>query len=219
MRRVLIAVCAVSLLGLFPPSADATPASVTIKDFQFQQSPVTVQVGETVTWTNEDSVAHTATSDGNFDTSPGCSQNNTEDESCLKPNAPVSVTFNTPGTFDYHCKIHRNMTGTVIVEGDSKTSTTTSTTTTTTEPPTSEPAVTSQGRARGHPAAVCLGVKEGSCGKEDPHAPTGSSYRVRRLRASASAAIVDVDGLGNASFRLSSASTTRSAITTRVNHL
>ena len=66
---------------------------------------VTIQVGDSVTWTNEDSVAHTATAgDGSFDT--GSIANGASD----------TVTFDSAGTFAYICSIHPQMTGSVVVE-------------------------------------------------------------------------------------------------------
>jgi plastocyanin len=57
-----------------------------------------------VTWMNQDSVAHTSTSDG-----AGW------DSGIVAPGAQYSVAFNTAGTYTYHCTIHPGMTGTVVV--------------------------------------------------------------------------------------------------------
>lgn len=136
MRRALLLVSALSLFGFLTPGAQAAAAGVTIQNLTFNPSTVTVNAGEAVTFTNKDSFAHTATADdGSFDTSPTCDAAHTQDESCLKPNEPFSVTFQSPGTWTYHCKIHSNMHGTVIVNEGA--------TTTTTEPPTSAPVVPS----------------------------------------------------------------------------
>ena len=60
--------------------------------------------GSTVTWTNDDSAAHTATADdGSFDSSS------------IAPGATFSQAFDTAGTFAYHCSIHPNMTATIEV--------------------------------------------------------------------------------------------------------
>ena len=72
---------------------------------------VTVKAGETITWKNDDTAIHTATSgenstpDGKFDTSlvsPGQSS---------KPTAMP----NEPGQYPYFCTLHPWMTGTVTV--------------------------------------------------------------------------------------------------------
>jgi len=85
--------------------AGAKSASVTIKDFEFTPATVTIAIGGTVTWTNNGPSTHTATADdGSFD-SGNLSQGKT-----------FSHTFQTAGTFAYHCTIHPFMTATVVVQ-------------------------------------------------------------------------------------------------------
>ncbi len=80
-------------------------ASVDIKNFAYVPASITIKVGETVTWTNSDSVTHTVTGDnGEFDSGN------------LDSGKTFSFTFQTAGTFTYHCTIHPNMKGTVIVQ-------------------------------------------------------------------------------------------------------
>jgi plastocyanin len=83
---------------------EAEGASVEIKNFAFEPKTVTIKVGQTVTWTNQDSVTHTVTGDGGID-SDGLSKGKS-----------YSKTFDTEGAFDYHCSIHPQMKGQVIVE-------------------------------------------------------------------------------------------------------
>jgi hypothetical protein len=65
---------------------------------------VTVHVGDTITWTNQDVAPHTATaSDGSFDTGN------------ISQGKSGSHTFDTAGTFAYICSIHPSMKGTVTV--------------------------------------------------------------------------------------------------------
>jgi len=71
---------------------------------------VTINVGETVTWSNDDTAAHTVTSgmpadgpDGNFDSS------------LFMAGATFSHTFEEVGEFDYYCMVHPWMTGKVQV--------------------------------------------------------------------------------------------------------
>jgi plastocyanin len=78
-------------------------ASVNISGFAYAPVNVVVAQGGTVTWTNKDSAAHTATGSG-FDTGS------------LAQNASKAVTFATKGTFDYVCTFHSNMRGTVTVQ-------------------------------------------------------------------------------------------------------
>jgi len=87
-----------------PPKANAAAsASVTIKDFDFAPASVTVNEGDTVTWTNQGPTPHTATGDG-FDTG------------ILNAGQSGSHTFDSAGTFSYICTPHPNMKGTVIVQ-------------------------------------------------------------------------------------------------------
>jgi LPXTG-motif cell wall-anchored protein len=89
-----------------PVARAAASGGVSIQGFAFHPGSMTVNVGDSVTWTNQDSVAHTATAnDGSFDTGT------------LKRGQSGSHTFNQAGTFSYICSIHPNMHGTVTVVG------------------------------------------------------------------------------------------------------
>jgi plastocyanin len=103
-----------SMTGMPSAGTPATPATavrrpvagdaVTIRNFAFSPQVVTVTAGTIVHWTNQDSEAHTVTSDaGAFGSS------------ALQPGAGYSFTFTKPGTYAYHCTIHPFMTGKVVV--------------------------------------------------------------------------------------------------------
>ena len=78
---------------------------VAIVDFQYKPEAVEVKVGTTVTWTNEDDFAHTATAnDKSFDTGN------------LDKGQTGTATFDKAGTFKYICTIHNSMVGTVVVK-------------------------------------------------------------------------------------------------------
>jgi len=80
--------------------------SVTIQNFAFSPANITVKKGTTVTWTNQDSTAHTVTeTDGQ--TGPNSDS--------IDPGKTFTFTYNTAGTFKYHCSIHSEMTGSVTV--------------------------------------------------------------------------------------------------------
>ncbi|TMG71349.1 MAG: hypothetical protein E6H81_03905 [Chloroflexi bacterium] len=97
------AVVSLALLGA-PLVASAATGAVTIQNFSFSPTPITVRVGDTVRWTNSDPVGHTSTSDtGIWNTGT------------LGTGASGSFTFTTAGTFAYHCTVHPTMKGTVIV--------------------------------------------------------------------------------------------------------
>jgi len=69
----------------------------------FSSSHVTITHGEKVCWQNSSGVLHTVTDDGGaFDTN--------------LPSGQIFVnTYAVAGTYNYHCKIHAGMTGTVTV--------------------------------------------------------------------------------------------------------
>ena len=85
-----------------PTATDA----VTISNQAFGPKAVSVKVGQTVTWTNgeTDGDSHTVT----FDTGAPKS-------GVLAPGGTYSRAFTTPGTFAYHCSIHPDMHGVVVV--------------------------------------------------------------------------------------------------------
>ena len=73
----------------------------------FSPEEITISVGDSVTWTNNDSMSHTATSvDDYFDSGNIASGNS------------WSFTFTQAGTFDYVCAYHSSMTGTITVIDD-----------------------------------------------------------------------------------------------------
>jgi plastocyanin len=77
---------------------------VFIQSFAFSPSTITVAAGTTITWTNKDAVAHTVTSNSGL-----------FDSGSMGKDATYSHTFATAGTFAYYCKIHTNMTASVVV--------------------------------------------------------------------------------------------------------
>jgi plastocyanin len=86
-----------------------TPVSIvsgssTLTTTAYSPNPVSISVGGTVTWTNNDVTAHTATGDdGSFNSGT------------MAAGATFSRTFSAAGTFTYHCTIHPGMVGTVTV--------------------------------------------------------------------------------------------------------
>jgi plastocyanin len=122
-RVVTAALLAVPLAGLsrFALNQDvqAADVAVTIMNFKFDPTPLTIPVGTTVVWTNQDTAPHTATSD------PGSAF--TFDTGMLQKGQSGKITFNQPGTFTYFCSVHPNMHGTVTVTQASGSTTTTTT--------------------------------------------------------------------------------------------
>ncbi len=88
-----------------PEAVAAATENVAISDFQFAPAQITIQQGDTVTWTNEGPTAHSATgSDGSFDTG------------IFSEGGSRSETFDEAGTFAYICTPHPQMEGTIVVE-------------------------------------------------------------------------------------------------------
>jgi plastocyanin len=88
-----------------PVTTTPAPVSVAIKSSTFVPNIVEISKGTTVTWTNDDGVAHTVTSiSGAFDSGN------------IEPGKTYSYTFNQAGPFEYSCANHPSMThGKIIV--------------------------------------------------------------------------------------------------------
>jgi plastocyanin len=94
-----------------PATPSASPGSgnaITIKNFAFDPSSLTVKTGTAVTWTNYDGATHTIVSDTG---SPAPFSSDS-----LSPGASYTFTFTQPGTYTYHCSIHPSMKGTITVQ-------------------------------------------------------------------------------------------------------
>jgi plastocyanin len=91
-----------------PASAAASPAAggpaIAIAGFAFDPATLSVGTETTVTWTNNDTAAHTVTADdGSFDSKT------------IAPGATFTHSFGREGTYAYHCAIHSSMTATITV--------------------------------------------------------------------------------------------------------
>jgi nitrite reductase (NO-forming)/hydroxylamine reductase len=97
-----------------PPSTGTTPAvpgvsavteaTVSIADLAYQPHTLVVATGATVTWQNNDAVAHTVTSgEGWFDSGQ------------LAAGERFTHQFDQPGNFQYHCDNHASMEGVIVV--------------------------------------------------------------------------------------------------------
>lgn len=84
----------------------SSTSSVEIANFAFSPANITVKQGTTVTWTNNDSTVHTATS---TDGPAGFDSGN------LSRGESFSFTFEAAGTYNYICTPHPSMTGTITV--------------------------------------------------------------------------------------------------------
>jgi plastocyanin len=77
----------------------------TLTTTAYSPNPLSVTVGTTVTWTNNDNTSHTSTENNGLWSSPA-----------IAPGGQFSTTFTSAGSFTYHCTIHPGMIGTVNVQ-------------------------------------------------------------------------------------------------------
>jgi plastocyanin len=89
-----------------PPAVEGDKISIVDNDGSdsYNPNPIKVEVGDTVTWVNDDSTVHTATAnDGTFDSD------------ILMRGNTFSFTFDKEGEYPYFCDVHPKMVGTVVV--------------------------------------------------------------------------------------------------------
>ena len=92
-----------------PGSAPQKMVTVTIRAFKFEPATVTVNVGDTVEWKNDDIVPHTATADGE-------AQKPVFDSGTIQTGATWRYLARNKGTYKYTCTLHPNMKGELIVQ-------------------------------------------------------------------------------------------------------
>jgi plastocyanin len=100
---------AATLLVAASPAAAKT-VTVDIKNFMFTPMTVTVDEGDTVTWTNRDQVPHTV-----------AEKNHKFRSAALDTGDTYSHTFDTAGTYDYFCTLHPQMFAHIVVTPAEKT--------------------------------------------------------------------------------------------------
>ena len=76
---------------------------ITIQGFAFHPDTITISAGDTVKWTNLDSVNHDVKGD-------------TFDSGVMKSDGTFEMIFNQTGTYNYICSIHSSMKGQIIVQ-------------------------------------------------------------------------------------------------------
>lgn len=80
--------------------------SVNIENFRYNPQEITINVGETIKWTNLDAAKHTITS----------SNDGPLNSALLSQEESYSYTFESKGEFEYYCIPHPYMEGKIIVE-------------------------------------------------------------------------------------------------------
>ncbi len=86
-------------------NAGENRAEVDISNFAFSPAEVKIKAGTTILWTNNDGADHQVHDDSNAFKSD-----------ILGKGGAVEVNYSAPGTFTYHCHVHSNMKGKIIVE-------------------------------------------------------------------------------------------------------
>jgi YVTN family beta-propeller protein len=118
-RKIVLQPGAVPAMAMAAPAAPAAPAatpvspaaapqpaaaSVSIVNFSFNPKSLAVKAGQTVAFTNNDSVTHTTTSSA-------------WDSRDIQPGSSYTLTApSQPGSYAFHCSIHPSITGTLVVQ-------------------------------------------------------------------------------------------------------
>ena len=92
--------------GVLFARAGGPASAVSIDNFTFTPQSMTVKAGTTVTWTNKDDIPH-----GVAWTNNAFAKSN-----ALDTDDSYSLTFTTPGTYQYFCYLHPHMVGTLVVQ-------------------------------------------------------------------------------------------------------
>jgi plastocyanin len=88
-----------------PSSSTPSTNTISMAGNTFSPSSLTVAVHTTITWNNNSSTAHTATSDvGKWDTGN------------IPAGSSKQTTFDSTGTYHYHCTYHSYMVGVITVQ-------------------------------------------------------------------------------------------------------
>jgi plastocyanin len=114
-NKLLVAALAAALPSLAfaqeaaPPTptaaSAAAPVTVEIDQMRFEPAALTIAVGTTVTWVNDDKSPHTVSDRGRVFRS-----------AALDTKDSFSYTFATPGEFTYFCTLHPMMVGKIVVK-------------------------------------------------------------------------------------------------------
>lgn len=84
-------------------TVSAKTYNISIANFAFSPASLNINKGDTVVWTNNDSVPHQISG-------------NSLNGQVMNKGQTYSFTFNDTGTFNYHCAIHPSMTASITVQ-------------------------------------------------------------------------------------------------------
>jgi len=113
-KSVNISLAFLMLFSLFPAGqANAAEHKVSMKDWLFNPKVLTVKVGDTVTWVNDDDTMHNIYFEDKF---PGAPQ--IDEPEKIRLRKKFSLTFEKAGEYDYFCRNHQDydMVGKIIVK-------------------------------------------------------------------------------------------------------
>ena len=111
--RAFVSVTLVLFVAMSPALAQDAEPTVSMQGQSFSPVELHVVPGTTVTWTNDSEVGHTVTAD-----------DNAYDSGNVEPGDSFSMTFDTPGRYQYYCIPHgspglHGMAGVIVVDPDS----------------------------------------------------------------------------------------------------
>ncbi len=118
-KAIFLAILSVGVLSTIAPSAFAAevsvPAGTNVPGCEdtnecWDPAEISVGVGETVMWTNDDTAAHTVSSGSAAD-----GPDDIFESGLFMAGATFEATFDTEGEYPYFCMVHPWMAGTVIV--------------------------------------------------------------------------------------------------------
>ena len=92
----------------------ASNVAVSITEYSFGPSDITIAKGSMVTWTNDGTLAHTVTATG-FGSGQLAPPAGGAGGYGMSSGQTYAMSFATPGTYSYHCSNHPQMTGTITV--------------------------------------------------------------------------------------------------------
>ncbi|HEY1872456.1 MAG TPA: cupredoxin family copper-binding protein [Chitinophagaceae bacterium] len=105
VSAIIIFSCSKNSSNSMSNNTPAAPNTVSIANMAFTPATITVSAGTKITWMNNDNMTHTVTADDmSFDSGN------------IAGGSSFSRTFSVVGSYPYHCTIHPNMTGTVVVK-------------------------------------------------------------------------------------------------------
>lgn len=125
MRLTVVSCCAWILAGCGGLSVtnqtgsggnNGPHASLSIQNYSYAPPAVIIAVGTKVTWTNKGPDSHSVTSDSTGFDSGALDAPMGNGYGGMTTGGLFQVTFNTPGTYTYHCMFHAQMHGTITVQ-------------------------------------------------------------------------------------------------------